>query len=218
MSRNKYPEKTLENILNASTQLFIEKGYDKTSIQDIINAIGLSKGAIYHHFKSKDDILRAVLQRRSQYASKSLDKIISNTKAINSKEKLEKVLLYIATDPEIHSLDSILNSQITNPQFVVSGIKDCIKLDAPVIGKLIEDGVNDGSIQTTNPLLCAEVFLLLLNFWANPLLFERNRLETSERLDYLQNIMRALRVSVLSDELKTKLLDILYGDKTNELQ
>ena len=50
MARNKYPEETVKLILDAATHLFVEKGYDATSLQDIINETKLSKGAIYHHF------------------------------------------------------------------------------------------------------------------------------------------------------------------------
>lgn len=52
MARNKYPEKTVNRILKVSFNLFIEKGCEQTTIQDIVNGPGyLSKGAIYHHFK-----------------------------------------------------------------------------------------------------------------------------------------------------------------------
>lgn len=50
MARNKHPEETVKLILDAASELFIEKGYDGTSLQDIINKTKLSKGAIYHHF------------------------------------------------------------------------------------------------------------------------------------------------------------------------
>ena len=56
MARNKYPEETVKLILDVSTKMFCEKGYDNTSLQDIINETKLSKGAIYHHFDSKEDI------------------------------------------------------------------------------------------------------------------------------------------------------------------
>ena len=46
MARNKYPEETVKLILDVSTRLFSEKGYDDTSLQDIINETKLSKGAI----------------------------------------------------------------------------------------------------------------------------------------------------------------------------
>lgn len=52
MARNKYPEETVQKILDVSRTLFREKGYDHTTIQDIVNALGMSKGAVYHHFKS----------------------------------------------------------------------------------------------------------------------------------------------------------------------
>ena len=57
MSRNKYPEITVENILEVSQRLFFEKGYDNTKIQDIADELGMTKGAIYHHFKSKEEIM-----------------------------------------------------------------------------------------------------------------------------------------------------------------
>ena len=45
MARNKYPEETVKLILDVATHLFVEKGYDATSLQDIINETNLSKGA-----------------------------------------------------------------------------------------------------------------------------------------------------------------------------
>ena len=50
MARNKYPEVTVERILDAAQRLFLEKGYDNTTIQDIVDELGgLTKGAVYHH-------------------------------------------------------------------------------------------------------------------------------------------------------------------------
>lgn len=57
MACNKHPEETVEKILDVSMRLFSEKGYEHTTIQDIVDALGMSKGAIYHHFKSKEDII-----------------------------------------------------------------------------------------------------------------------------------------------------------------
>ena len=55
--QKKYDSKvTIETILTVSTKLFLEKGFDKTSMRDIAEAANVSKGAIYHHFKSKDDL------------------------------------------------------------------------------------------------------------------------------------------------------------------
>ena len=57
MIKNKVSENTVDNIIEVSYKLFVEKGYEKSSIQDIINELGLPKGAIY----PKEEILYAVL-------------------------------------------------------------------------------------------------------------------------------------------------------------
>lgn len=196
MGRNKYPEQTQERIVDASVKLFIEKGYEQTTIQDILDALNLSKGGLYHHFKSKEEILEAVKQKRAQYAADMLHDLIQNTEAENAKEKLKKILCRLGTSTETYAFDTIL-SQVNNPHFVMGALQNAVNQDAPIIAKLIEDGVKDGSLQTTQPDLCAEIFLLLLNFWASPVLFGRNLEETKKRLTYLQSVMSLLGLDIL---------------------
>ncbi len=77
MARNKYPEETVSLILDVAGRLFMEKGYEHTSIQDIIDNLGgLSKGAIYHHFKSKEEILDAVTDRIMEESNRKLTGIL----------------------------------------------------------------------------------------------------------------------------------------------
>ena len=66
MPRNKYPEQTVEKILDAAALLFLQKGYQNTTLQDIIDATKLSKGAVYHHFRSS---CARFPRRRSRSAS-----------------------------------------------------------------------------------------------------------------------------------------------------
>lgn len=200
MGRNKYPEQTQERIVEASVKLFIEKGYEQTTIQDILDALNLSKGGLYHHFKSKEEILEAVKQKRAQYAADMLRDLIENTKAKNAKEKMKKILFQLGTSTKTHSFDAVLSSQSSNPHFVMGAIQNAVTQDAPIISKLIEEGVRDGSIQTTEPTLCAEIFLLLLNFWTSPVLFKRNLDETKKRLSYLQSLMCLLGLDIIDNE------------------
>lgn len=200
MGRNKYPEQTVEKIIVASSKLFMEKGYEQTSIQDILDMTKLSKGGLYHHFKSKDEILEVVMKKRVQYVNSRFQDIIQHTQGENAKEKLKRILYQIGTDTKTQSLDKVLTTHI-NPHFVVSGLQNCMAQDAILVGQLFEEGVKDGSLQTTQPALCSEVFLILLNYWANPVLFGRNYLETKQRFTYLQFVMCQLGVDILDDHL-----------------
>lgn len=56
-------EKTRAEIVNCAKQLFYEHGYGGTSFSDIVDASGLYRGNIYHYFKTKDDILQAVIEQ-----------------------------------------------------------------------------------------------------------------------------------------------------------
>nr|WP_180272808.1 TetR/AcrR family transcriptional regulator [Bacillus pumilus] len=199
MARNKYPEKTIQQILDVSTKLFQEKGFEKTSLQDIIHELNMSKGAIYHHFKSKEEILRAVMDRQFRYATQKLEELIEHTEAAHAKEKLQLILEQLVADPQSHSIDGILVDQMKNPQFVVEGMKAGINQDAAKIKRLILEGIEDGSMTTAFPVEVAEVFMLLVNIWLNPTLFVRDQEETVQRLHFLQQMMKGLGVDVVSD-------------------
>lgn len=201
MGRNKNPEQTQESIIDTSIKLFMEKGYEQTTIQDILNELKLSKGGLYHHFKSKEEILEAVKQKRAQYAADTLRELIQNTKAENAKEKLQKILYQLSTNTKTNALDTILTSQASNPYFVMGALQNTVNQDAPILAQLIEEGVNDGSLQTCQPEFCAEIFLMLINYWASPMLFERTLEETKKRLEYLQSVMCKLGLDIIDNEL-----------------
>ncbi len=57
-------ERTRSGIVASAKQLFYQHGYDGTSFADIVSAAGLSRGNIYHYFKTKDEILQAVIEQR----------------------------------------------------------------------------------------------------------------------------------------------------------
>ncbi len=54
-----------DTILNTAEQLFFKKGFDETSIQDILDALEISKGGFYHYFDSKNALLEAICRKRS---------------------------------------------------------------------------------------------------------------------------------------------------------
>ena len=91
MARNKYPEVTVEKILDTAQQLFLEKGYDNTTIQDIVDHLGgLSKGAVYHHFKSKEEIIDAVSDR--MFSVNNPFERVKDRSDLNGLEKLREAI------------------------------------------------------------------------------------------------------------------------------
>lgn len=65
---------TRDHIVEAADQLFYQQGFERTSFSDIAKAVQISRGNFYHHFKSKDDILLAVIDHRLEKTQKMLER------------------------------------------------------------------------------------------------------------------------------------------------
>ena len=63
MTKNKDPNIRKNEILDVAQKLLLTKGYAKTTVNDILNVDGLSKGLFYHYFKSKEQVMDAIIQR-----------------------------------------------------------------------------------------------------------------------------------------------------------
>lgn len=107
------PEVTREKILRKSGLLFNTQGYKSTSLSDITSATGLTKGAIYRHFKSKDELEKETLFHLSSVMFESLrDRIKARTTA---PDKLRAVFRYFEsyiTDPPVKGGCPLLNVAI----------------------------------------------------------------------------------------------------------
>lgn len=206
MAKKYNPKQTVERILTVSAELFSQKGFDKTSTQDIVNALGMSKGAVFYHFKSKEDIFNAVMQR---YAVQTQEKLLnfwasSELEGLTALEKLRKLLEYNLSFSEAVAVGEMISSRRGSPHIIVASMRETIHLSAPILSDFIREGVSDGSIHTDFPDECAEVFLLLFNFWCDPSLFEGGSTDVVRRYKFLQILSRQIGLDIVTD----KILDI----------
>lgn len=209
MARNKHPEETVNLILDVAFRLFIEKGYDNTSIQDIIDHLnGLSKGAIYHHFKSKEDILIAVTDRMTDAPNQMLAAIRDNTN-LTGKEKL-KILFKESLNQSVQNdLFSIAPDFKNNPKLLFGLLHDTIEESAPnYILPIIKQGISDGSIQTDHPAQLAELILLTANIWLNPMIFDNSKEDTYRKFMVFSQMLNGFGLDILDNEMLEKLQEL----------
>jgi len=196
MTRKNNPKQTMKNIIEVSAKLFIEKGFDKTSMQDIVDALGMSKGAIFHHFKSKEEILYAVMDEHYGNIEKEVYKCLDDIEGVNAKEKITLWLEKTFNEIPAHPLDNVVS-----PQMTLAYMQNTVSTVAPHFAKIIQEGIEDGSITTEFPDECAQMFFLLMNFWCDPVLFKCSAEDFLLRLKYFQHMMKQLGMDVISDEL-----------------
>jgi AcrR family transcriptional regulator len=73
--RDEVAEPVTKRLIAAATRLFAEHGYESTTVQDVVNAAGVTKGAMYHYFDSKDALLYEIYHRLLAMQSDQLDRI-----------------------------------------------------------------------------------------------------------------------------------------------
>ena len=82
------PDSARGKLLQTAAHLFRNKGFERTTVRDLAGAVGIQSGSIFHHFKSKDDILRAVMEETIHYNTAlmraSLEEAISLVEAVCS--------------------------------------------------------------------------------------------------------------------------------------
>ena len=66
---------TRDRILKAAFGLFLQIGYENTSVQAIIDAVGIAKGTYYHHFKGKEEMLVVMIEQMSRRVADALDRV-----------------------------------------------------------------------------------------------------------------------------------------------
>lgn len=204
MARNKYPEETQRKILDIAFRLFSEKGYDHTTIQDIVDALGMSKGAVYHHFKSKEDILDHLYDR--YYVDSNMFSMMEDP-SLSGLEKLRELLRRQLADPGKLDIDGIAVSFERNPQLIQLMLTTSVRDGAPIIQRLLEEGITDGSITAAQPKELAESCLILLNLWAG--IFSHNQEEFMDKFRFLKAMTDALGCPVF-DQAMMDTLDAYY--------
>lgn len=209
MARNKHPEETVNLILDVATRLFMERGYEHTSIQDIINHLGgLSKGAIYHHFKSKEDILVAVTDKMTEESNKQL-KTIRDREDLSGKEKLKTIFQESIFRPALDEMFAAAPNVSDNPRLIFSTIRDTVDEVAPdYIVPIIEEGIRDGSIRTEYPAELAELIILIANVWLNPMIFDSTPEETYRKIMVFRQMMRGFGLDIVDDEMRDRMRDL----------
>ncbi len=94
-------EKRVNDIISAAMEVFLEKGYEGTSMESIASKAGISKGGLYHHFKSKDEILYYANEKLTEPVYELIDKTLKNTDIISGLREYIKEYLYYWTQHQI---------------------------------------------------------------------------------------------------------------------
>ncbi len=201
MARNKYPEETVARILEVARRLFMEKGYDNTTIQDIVDQLGgLSKGAVYHHFKSKEEIMDAVCDQMF-YDNNPFEAVRQRTD-LNALEKLREAIRLNQADESRVDMTIQAIPITRNPRLMAEMVESNRRVLTPYYLELLEEGNRDGSIHTEYAREIAELLPLLTSLWLLPSVFPANREEQRRKFTFLGEMLDKMGVPLMDDSIR----------------
>lgn len=210
MARNKYPEVTVEKILDVSQRLFLEKGYDNTTIQDIVDELGgLTKGAVYHHFKSKEEIMDAVVDRMFQ-ESNPFDAVMGRTD-LNGLQKLRQMVLVNQSDAARMKMNIQSLPILKNPRVLAGMIESNRNVLTPYFYRLIQEGICDGSICTQYAKELSELIPLLTSLWLAPTVYPATAEEMRHKFRFICEMLEQMGLP-LADERIIALASDYFDD------
>lgn len=149
-------------ILDVAERLFCTNGYDNTSTNDILAEIGIARGTLYYHFKNKEDILDAMIDRILDETIRKAENIALD-ESVPVLERLTKTVLAANVDTKTGNM---ILEQVHKPQNALMHAKMQEKLLSqlvPLFVKIIEDGISGSLMQTDYPEDTVQMLLLYSN-------------------------------------------------------
>lgn len=207
MARNKHPEVTVNKILEVSKRLFLEKGYDNTKIQDIADELGMTKGAIYHHFESKEEIMNKLGE--TMFIHNNPFEIVKKRNDLNGLEKMKLAIKLNQSNEQMVELTNQALPLLENPQILAKMFESNYQNLLPYWLELIQEGQEDGSIKTEQPKELAEL-LILTDLWMIPSLFPGNADDIKNRYKFVTVMLGKMGLPLFDEEMIKKIDKLPY--------
>jgi AcrR family transcriptional regulator len=185
----KDPKERRLEIISAARQLFLEQDYEHTTMKDIMDKLNIAKGTIYHYFKSKEELLEAVVER-------IVDEYLSKLQAVFDKSQgnaLEKMRVLV-TAANVSDKQTKFLEQLHRPGNIAMHTRQLaitISKIAPLYAKVIEQGCQEGVFKTNHPIESAEFLLAGIQFMTDIGSFPWSKADLIRRAAAVPDVMEA---------------------------
>ena len=193
----KTPDEWRKEILNAAKMLFASKGYEETSISDIMDMAGGAKGMFYRFFQSKEEVMHA-LGNQMFFENNPFD-AIKERNDLNGLQKIQSLLVLNQSDAERNQLNMQAIPILKDPHILTAAVEENRRILTPLWLELLEEGKNDGSIKTEYAKELSEL-LPLINFWLMPTVFPATEEEIHHKYRCVIDVLDYMGLPIFDDE------------------
>lgn len=147
-------------ILVTARELFVTKGYEQTSVNDILKIVGIAKGTFYYYFASKEEVLVAIILDIVEEGARRAEQIIKD-KSISLVNRI--IMAIMAQAPEFEGANEIKEEmhKVENTKLEQLYTRAMLKRMTPVLQELVLEGIEQDIFHLEYPTECIESILLL---------------------------------------------------------
>ena len=202
MPRHDPDQKTKQQILETAMRMFSEKGLENVKVEDVVKEVGVTRGAFYHYFKSREELIAGVMYKSFECDNPYL--LADNQAGLNTLEKLRfaaKLSMRSRLDMS-DSMTAQIKKLASNPVVFKNEMIFQVNVMATYIEKLLIEGNKDGSMNAAFPKQTSQTVALLVTSWLSPYAFEVSYEEYVDKVLFFEKISTSLGVPVMDEEMK----------------
>lgn len=184
----KDPETRRKEFIEAARDLFLEKGFDQTSVSDITNKVGMSHGSFFYYFKSKNEVMKEVINSNLNYWEKFMKDLVSNDK-IDALEKLKVIFsLTIESQKSKQNINEFLQKE-GNAIMYREHRKRAREIVIPLLTQVVEQGVKEGIFKVEYPRETVEFVSYIVENLGDSLKAAQSKEEYLRKINALKILM-----------------------------
>lgn len=145
-------------IIDTAERLFAKKGYQQCCVNDILSEIGIAKGTFYHYFKSKEEVLDAVIGKATAIIAERVSEVAGNPKT-SFDDKLIQIFLAMKIESQMEEglLDEM--HKVENALMHQKSLVSIMEILVPILTKVVEEGNESGEFHCEYPEEFMQIFL-----------------------------------------------------------
>ena len=195
----KIPQQWKTEILDAARELFMSKGYEKTSITDIMEAVGGAKGMFYRWFNSKEEVMHAL--GNQMFFENNPFEAVKERKDLNGLQKIRELLIFNQSDTERNHMNLQAIPILKDPHILAAAVGENRRILTPLWFELLEEGRRDGSIQTEYAKELSEL-LPLINFWLMPSVYPATAEEIHHKYRFIVEVLSLMGLPLMDEDME----------------
>lgn len=208
----KEPDARREEFIRAASSLFDEKGYENTSVDDIVERMGVAKGLFYYYFKSKEDLLAILVDRMMAEVRNGMEGILA-VEGLTVMERIENLCMISAgIKAKAWSLVDYFHKE-SNKHLHYEIERRGMAIIIPVMQKILEQGVEEGVFDTKYPRETAMSYLAMLSIIGHENADDMSPKALRRKAEIIQHLSeRLLGAKAGTFDIYTRLLEQMVPD------